>query len=213
MKPIGIVGGAGPLAGAFLLERLLRLCTSLYGCYKDADFPKVVLLSYPFSDMLSANRNDLQVKEELRSCLQELRGNGAAVLAIACNTLHAFLDEEEEDLVHLPRTTAEQIKRGEKPLLLCTSTSAQCGLHSRFFPCEYPDPKTQACVDWMIDLILKGADAKAPLAELIQEQMASTIVLGCTELSLYAGQLTSLGKEIIDPLEILARKILEKSRS
>ncbi len=46
--PIGIVGGAGPLAGAALLERIFSLSGSLYGCYKDADFPKVLLLSFPF---------------------------------------------------------------------------------------------------------------------------------------------------------------------
>ncbi len=63
MKPksIGIIGGAGPLAGALLLERILILSGSEYGCYKDADFPEVILLSFPFSEMLTPERDVLQI--------------------------------------------------------------------------------------------------------------------------------------------------------
>jgi hypothetical protein len=42
MKPksIGIIGGASPLAGAFLLKRILSLSGEVYGCYRDTDFPQ-----------------------------------------------------------------------------------------------------------------------------------------------------------------------------
>src|SRR5262245_18866784 len=113
MKPnsIGIVGGAGPIAGVALLERVLLLSQTKYGCYRDADFPKVFLLSFPFSEMLVEEVNAKQISQELSECLYQLRQNGAAVLAIACNTLHAFLDESEDlnDLVHLPLNVAKEI--------------------------------------------------------------------------------------------------------
>ena len=92
-KTIGIIGGAGPLAGALLLERILSLSMSLYGCYRDADFPKVVLISFPLSEMLSADVDEAQLRRELKQCLYQLRAQGASVIAIACNTLHAFLDK------------------------------------------------------------------------------------------------------------------------
>jgi len=95
-KPIGIISGAGPLAGAALLDRILYLAGSTYGCYKDGDFPKIFLLSFPFSEMLSPEMDIAQLQKELSSCLSQLRKSGAAVLAIACNTLHAFLDENED---------------------------------------------------------------------------------------------------------------------
>ena len=49
------------------------------------------------------------------------------------------------------------------------------------------------------------------LQRLVQEQDAKTIVLGCTELSLFASRLSGLNKLIIDPLEIVAKKIVEQS--
>lgn len=218
MKPksIGIIGGAGPLAGAFLLERVLSLSNKTYGCYRDSDFPKIFLISFPFSEMLSSNINIAKLRNELSTCLNQLRNNGASVLAIACNTLHAFLDEQDElsDLVHLPRVLAEEIPLSEIPLVFCTSTSTQFGLHKRFFPCVYPDSQTQGQVDEIIDQILQGIDRITileKLQKLLQAQAEKTVILGCTELSLFTTSLSLPNKLIIDPLEVVANKILEKS--
>jgi aspartate racemase len=67
MKPksIGIIGGAGPLAGAFLLERVLSISNKTYGCYRDSDFPKIFLISFPFSEMLSPTINTAKLRDEL----------------------------------------------------------------------------------------------------------------------------------------------------
>jgi len=218
MKPktIGIIGGAGPLAGALLLEKILIQSTALYGCYKDADFPKIVLISFPFSEMLSGDLDTEQVRKELKQSLAQLRMLGASVLAIACNTLHAFLEDERDsgDLVHVPRALAESIVPSLEPLVLCTSTSVRYGLHKQFFPCTYPDCETQTRVDRIIDLVLKGGDRKniiQQLDEIISAQIAKTIVLGCTELSLFAQQIKAGHSIILDPLEITTKKILEKS--
>ncbi len=218
MKPksIGIIGGAGPLAGAFLLERVLSLSNKKYGCYRDSDYPKIFLISFPFSEMLSPIFNTTKIRDELSECLKLLRRNGSSVLTIACNTLHAFLDEKDDldDLVHLPRELAKEIYPFEKPLVCCTSTSTQFGLHKQFFPCTYPDIKTQVQVDEIIDQILQGKDKSSVLErleKLLQTQPEKTIVLGCTELSLFTASLSLPNKIIIDPLEVVANRILEKT--
>lgn len=218
MKPkcIGIIGGAGPLAGALLLERVFNFSTERYGCYRDSDFPKVFLISYPFSEMLYANRDVEKIKKELSECLDQVRKNGALVIAIACNTLHAFLDQKDDlsDLIHLPRVLAQKLLDDERPLVFCTSTSVQFGLHKQFFPCVYPDVQTQQEVDEIIDLILKGDEKQMTLKRLerlIQAQSAKTVILGCTELSLFSNSLSVFNKVIIDPLEVMVDKILEKS--
>ena len=139
------------------------------------------------------------------------------MLAIACNTLHSFLDDNESsDLIHLPRVVAAEVPPAEIPLVLCTSTSKQFGLHRRFFPCAYPEPQTQLQIDRIIEQILKGADQQAIIQELLrilQAQTASTLILGCTELSLFTKDLSLCNKLVIDPLEITTIKILEKSFS
>ncbi len=157
-----------------------------------------------------------KLRKELSECLEHLRKNGAAVLAIACNTLHAFLDEKDElsDLIHLPRSLAEEISLTDDPLVFCTSTSAKFGLHKQFLPCIYPDIQIQQEVDKIIDQILKGTDQSVileKLEKLLQAQAATTVILGCTELSLFSAHLSVPNKQIIDPLEVMANKILEKS--
>lgn len=218
MKPnsIGIVGGAGPLAGAFLLKRILSLSGEVYGCHKDADFPQVFLISFPFSEMLSPDRDIAKLRKELDGCLEQLRKNDASILAIACNTLHAFLDEQDayHDLVHMPRLLGEELSSSDEPLVFCTTTSLQFGLHKQFFPCVYPSRETQLEVDRIIDQILRGTDHTIILEKLekvVQAQTADTIILGCTELSLFSADLSVPNKRIIDPLEVMAHKILQKS--
>lgn len=218
MKPkiIGIVGGAGPLAGACLLERVLTLSNRRYGCYRDADYPQVLLNSFPFSDMLTSEKDNRLLNAELSLSLNQLRAQGAVVLAIACNTLHNFLDadQDREDLINLPRMLGEELCSEEMPLVLCTSTSRENNVHNKFFECSYPEPFIQVKVDEIIDRILQGAEPHqivTDLLTLIETSTASTIILGCTELSLFAKELAVSNKKIIDPLEILAKKILEKS--
>jgi aspartate racemase len=216
-KTIGIVGGAGPLAAVSLLNRLFRYAQSECNCYQDSDFPKVILISFPFSDMLKKEVNPIQIAQELKECLSFLKKNGASLLAIACNTLHNFLDEEmKENLLSLPQATLSEVqKTTTKPaLILCTSTSRSLALYDTFFPCMYPDSATQNEVDEIILSILKGEkNVHARLEKLIENQPAETIVLGCTELSLVTDQLTLPQKLIIDPLEIVAKNMIQKSFS
>jgi aspartate/glutamate racemase len=68
-------------------------------------------------------------------------------------------------------------------------------------------------VDEIIDQTLKGSDRVAilqALEELVALQHADVVILGCTELSLFASQLTMNNKLIIDPLDLISRKILSR---
>ena len=151
MKPkiIGIVGGAGTFAGASLLERVLRLSRRRYGCYRDADYPQILLNSFPFSDMLTPQKDATHLKAELSLSLNQLRAQGAQVLAIACNTLHNFLEHDQDrgDLINLPRILGPQFLFKEIPLVLCTMTSRDNNLHKNFFECTVPEYSVQVKVD------------------------------------------------------------------
>jgi aspartate racemase len=216
-KSIGIISGAGPLAGVCLLEQIFCLARELYGCWRDEDFPKVMFVSFPFSDMLSEEMDVPQIQGELRECLKKLRDDGASVIGIACNTLHAFLGKDEghhSDLLQLPQLAAEAIPLSAVPLVLGTSTSMRFGLYRRRFPCIYPDEDAQTEADRIITQILKGDEPDRVVQELrslIQEQDADVILLGCTELSLYKDELLTCEKTIIDPLNLMARQLITKS--
>jgi aspartate racemase len=210
-KPIGILGGAGPLAGALLLQRVLRFAQKRYSCCADRDYPLVILFSLPFADMLSPDFCPLQVQEQLKRGLEQLRANGASILAIACNTLYTFLQEEEKGLVHILTPLANQLP--PLPLVLCTSTAVKRALHKDFFACRYPLPKEQALVDEAIGLILRGDEEQAAtlLAPYLASLNGDSVVLGCTELSLIASRLASPNLSLLDPLDALAQELVTLS--
>lgn len=216
MKPkiIGIVGGAGPLAGVKLFEKVIEMCNRKYGCYKDEDYPQIILNSFPFSDMLSEENDYDLLREELSLALNQLRYQGSEVLAIACNTLHIFLENECKELINLPQLLGDEMKFEKEPLVLCTSTSRLNSLHAKYFVCSYLENSSQLWLDNIIMRILQGAEPATiveDLFKIIEQEEASCIVLGCTELSIYARILEFSGKKIIDPLDFLAKKLLEKS--
>jgi aspartate racemase len=196
------------MAGIYLLQRLFALAGQNYGCVRDYDFPKVVLLSFPFSEMLIPPVKEEQVRRELKGCLEQLSLNGAEVCAIACNTLHAFLDNEDKgrELIELPQIVIEHVYE-EKPLVLCSSTSAQ----KQIYNSAYPDKRRQEEVDRIIDETLQGKSALQRLRSLIDGLQEKYLILGCTELSLYYADLQFANKVILDPLEMAASKLLEIS--
>ena len=113
----------------------------------------------------------------------------------------------------MPRELA-QVLTTPSPLVLCTSTSVRHRVHQRHFPCVYPDSILQELIDVMIDHILQGRDQESILERLMQILRnidQRSIILGCTELSLFYEPLKAQDPRIIDPLEIIANKILEKS--
>ena len=70
MKTVGIIGGAGPMAGVLLTKKIIRNCQRWYGRINDYDYPKVILLSYPFAEMLTPN-SALQEESKVMKQLNE----------------------------------------------------------------------------------------------------------------------------------------------
>lgn len=211
-KIIGVVGGAGPLAGVMLVQYLFQQAQQQYACQKDSDFPKVILLSYPFSDMLSPARNERQISDELQDCINALKTAGAEVICIACNTLHAYL-VNQTGIVNLIQIIQSEIQRLNimELTVLCTSTAKQHGVHRQYFNCRYLDDTDQLKTDRIIDRILANSYDNAAINELnslIDRYSNSAMVLGCTELSQVVSKLQVEGKIIIDPLLLAAKKII-----
>ncbi len=220
MKPcIGIVGGAGPAAGFELGQRVIALCQQRYGCHNDSDFPRILVESYPFSDMLSSHavgNNCATLRSELRSVIDRLVTAGADVVALSCNTLSCFLDWEavsgDVKLIDMLSATRDHIAiNSQSTVTLCTRTSRERGIHAGAYETAYIDEREQTCVDALINEILAGYCGRAQqleLARLIAACQASRVVLGCTELSLLWGGDAHLGNaRVIDPLQLVAETI------
>ena len=211
-KPhIGIIGGAGPMAGALLFQKIIEISQKEYFCEQDADFPHIHLINYPFSDMLTTEKNETALKQELQICFSYFKNTGVSIAAIACNTLHSFLPPLPKgiQLVHMIKETAIflQEKQWENPLILCSHTAAKSRLHAHYFPCRYPKASVQEAIDIAIGKITMGdySDDHGTIIDSLQEE--GPIILGCTELSLLHDKRPLRLKNFCDPNLIVAKKL------
>lgn len=222
---IGIIGGAGPMAGALMFQEIISILQNKYQCQRDADFPIILHLSYPFEDMLTEeNRNSESISSQLGLCLAQLKQNGVEAAIIACNTLHIFLKPEMVPgftLVHIIEVL-QTVVGNTSPLVLCSTTSAKLQLHRGFFPCHYPVPQFQNELERLINKVLAGTysaiDSKQ-LAEKLNRLLingclpSKIVVLGCTEFSVLNDRfpLHDYGLEqviaVVDANKVAAEKI------
>lgn len=216
---IGIIGGAGPMAGLLLNQKIIEICQKKYGCIRDADFPRQILLSVPFAEMLkpnTASQNDKKVYEQLKSAINFLLNSGISSYAIACNTLHGYLsDIDQSCLFNLIVETKKYVTKNHfsKVLVLSTSTSVQKNVYD--LKCSRRlQVDQQVDIDDLITKILSG-DTSEKLrnrlkaiveSNLEDDPSIDAVLLGCSELSLLLDKAPSNFLNIctIDPVEIVA---------
>ncbi len=213
MKSIGIVGGAGPRAGILLFEKIFEICQEVYKCNRDFEFPKIILINVPFSEMLM-DPNVEVISEELEGALAQLENNGCDLLGIACNTLHGFMKKPNSKLINITSVIPEKSSLRDDVLVLCSSTSRDRGVYNHIVNKRYLSTGGQLKLDRLIDGILKGnvtQNESMVLSKLIKEESKGNIILGCTELS-YLHALNPLRHPyIIDPLSLLAQELCRKT--
>lgn len=214
---IGLIGGAGPSAGGLLFEQLIKHCQEKYACKQDYNFPHIMLVNYPFSDMLAETLCSKTIKNELQNCIKDLKSSGCSIIAIACNTLHLFLEGtfDDIDFVHMIEETKEAVNKisVHRPVVLCSSTAARNSLHKQYFDCEYATEDIQKILDTMIADITEGKNLPAisqQLSSILAERYQNfPIILGCTEFSYLHEKKPMDGKFIYDPSNIVAERIAD----
>lgn len=206
LKDIGIIGGAGPEAGVLMMNLITKISQEKYGCKRDKDFPYFALFSFPFSEMLEID-NSVAVTAELKELIQK-ECSKTKFWAIACNTLHCYLDP-----ISLPNTCVNMLKETalllqEKPIVLCSSTSRKYQIHQRYFECTYPEKAVQIEIDKLIDTLVANEPTEAIYQKFrsICKNFNQKIVLGCTEFSLL-NDFFDKNENLLDPLKITAEKL------
>lgn len=217
------------MASALFYETIIKLCQERYGAKNDEDFPKIILLNYPFSPMCSRSdylSNNQQIKSEVTCSFQNLQDCGAKTVAIACNTLHNFIDKKSWsfDFINIVQAVLNSAKKANtnKLLFLGTITSVENRLYEQSdISILYPSAQAQARIDAIIDCMLAGASKKnksQELCELISELSTKGlefdgVILGCTELSLLYKPLKKLWPGLIfDSNRLLALEVIKSAR-
>ncbi len=207
-KKFGIISGAGPMAGALLYQQVITILQA-NGSWRDADFPAILLMNVPFSEMLSGETDNPVVKKELLHSLNFI-SNQVDYVYIACQTLHTFLTPEEmikNKVVSLLSLTKAALAKRNTVSVVASKTSRLSDLHSRHMgiECRYLEPDK---AERAIEAILRGDTNKLIWLEALAKE--EDILLGCTEFSVATQH--SSGR-FIDPIKLAANDIVKKMGS
>ena len=221
-RTIGVIGGMGPLATADFYLRLVRATPAA----TDQEHLHVLIDSNTeIPDRTAAiESRGPDPTPVLVATARRLVAAGAEVLAIPCNSAHAFLDAIRDAVAGVPvLDIMEEVAAAAAALhpaprsvgLLATSGTTrqgryQAALSRRGIEVLTPDGEGQRVVSAEIASVKRGdtgpqvrARGRAS-AEALVRAGAGAIVLGCTELPLILGP-GDLSVPVLDSTELLAR--------
>ena len=224
---IGILGGMGPAATADFYTKLVALTRVA----TDQDHPKVVIWADPTipDRTLALTEGGPDPTPWLLRGATILRRTGATMLAIPCNTAHAFLPAVSAQLglpvVHMVDEVAKHIETALPHVrtvgVLATSGTLRARLYQRWLAdagitVVAPDQHMQSShVMPAIRAVKAGrrdekvAHQLTAAARHLFDRGAQVIVAGCTEipLGLPLGQAPC---PVIDPARVLAQALLDR---
>ncbi|TCO19695.1 aspartate racemase [Kribbella steppae] len=222
-RRIGVLGGMGPAATVDFYAKLIEETPA----GRDQDHLPVVIWADPRVPDRSASLlgGAADPTPWLRSGIEALKQAGCDLLAVPCNTAHAFVPalaaEAGMRLVSIVDVTAETIaSSGVRVVgLLATNGTVRTGLYAealaeRGVAVIEPDPGDQQLVVNVIASVKAGrvgpVDARAltAVARRLAARGAEQVVAACTELVLAMNE-GDLGPPVVDPARLLARRMVE----
>lgn len=222
---LGVIGGMGPLATNLFYEMVIEKTDA--AC--DQEHVDMIILNH--ATMPDRTKSILEGQtEELVELLckdaKMLEDNGAACIAIPCNTSHVFADRLQESLnipiINMVRETVGRISEkfqgeGIKIFILATDGTVNTGLYQQELEKAgitpvVPSPEKQKLVMKIIyEGIKNGGDVDfadfLKIQEEIVEQGCQGAILACTELSCFKN-IYNLPDYYIDAMAVLAEKAI-----
>jgi len=222
-RPVGVIGGVGPLATAYFLQRVVERTRA----DRDQDHVDMVVLNHatiPDRTDFVLGRSTADPGPVLARDARRLEEFGVRFVVMPCNTAHYFtqqvLDAISTPFVSIIDVTVDAARRRVPGLarvgLLATAGTVASRVYDDAFAAHgvdviVPTPGDQEVVNRVIyDQVKAGRPADPDLlravASRLVEQGASVVVLGCTELSVAAVDHGLLDEEpFLDSMDELVR--------
>ncbi len=212
---IGILGGMGPRATIEFQGKLLNQFSG-----SDQSIPRIVcsnngLIPDRSSFLLNDGADPLDI---LVTEARMLSRSGANIVCMPCNTAHSpkilarLMARVPLPVLDMPAACMLQAEKMKvKTLLILGTEGTNVGkiFDSRAVntTCAYPNQVGQVLIDELIKDIKKGLVPNQvqlnQLSTIISDARADAVVLGCTELSILAKNITEV--PVIDSMDILAK--------
>lgn len=234
---LGIVGGIGPAATVDFMQKIVRNTRA----ERDQDHIRLIVDHNPQIPDRTANLigQGADPTLALYSACKRLEANGAALIAMPCNTAHAYVARLQPGLgIPIANMLSETVRHisehcaGHTTVgLLATTGTVGSGVYHEAarghdFELIVPDAGHQALVMEAIygKQGVKAGHVDGPCKAMLMqavahlaERGATVIVLGCTELPLLLPEQPGLvigGRVVVvlDPTAILARRCIAESR-
>ncbi len=222
-KAIGVLGGMGPEASAYMYSMLIRLSIEKFGAINNDNFPEIILYSIPVPDFISSEEEKEKALSMLIERTKDLNKLNISNLAIACNTAHLLLHKLQSvskiPFVSMIDEVVLEVKKNniKKIGLLGTPVTIKSNMYQNAFQKEgiqvlVPDKSDIKILESIIRNIIKGKIVNQgqrckKIADALFKNGAESIVLGCTELPLVFTGNYSL--PVYNSLEILSIKLLK----
>lgn len=224
-KILGILGGMGPEATQVFYKKIID-CTQV-----DNDREHLDIFIYNHASIPDRTECILCGREEelwniIEEDILKLKSLGCEYLAIPCNTCHYFSRKldilTDGKFINMIGETAAYIhNRGLKKVgIMATDGTVQGDLYRKMLAqygieAVYPSPERQADVMSLIyDQIKRGEKGDKHLFMRVVQELkdagCQSVVLACTELSVFNLNYSLSSHYYVDALDVLTRVCIEK---
>lgn len=234
-RPVGILGGMGPAAGADFVRLFVQACTTYLQAHhlpvRDQSFPEHWLAQLPIPDRSAALAQAAGGPQDPGPHMLQGVGRFAALgvrsIAVACNTAHVWHAQLQStfpqvQVLHIAQETARHLQQqgARQAMVLATSGTYRTGLYNTALEACGITPllPDEAGIDRLMRGIYDGVkqglmqqateDFGAVLAQMQQRYGNVPVIMGCTEIPLALPQAPEAqGAQLIDPAWILAQAL------
>jgi aspartate/glutamate racemase len=205
-RAIGIVGGAGPMASAYMYNTIIEICQKEYASNDYNEFPEIIIESYPFT------RGE-NIKHAIALCFTKLKNAGAEIFSIASNSFHGYLPDVSS--IAFVNLVTESLKEASR---LKVTKAIDMKLYETGLQCVYPNGEDQKHIQSMIREVAGGEVTEhqaAKLEEIIRKHtQIDGVIIACTEIPLILRKFPlQVRLPMIDTVEVLAKKLVALSES
>lgn len=227
--PVGVIGGVGPLATAYFMDKVVRL-TDAATDQAHVDMLVFNHATIPDRTAYIAGASAHNPGPVIVNDARRLERFGVSFLVVPCNTAHYFSEQiaaaVQTPLLSMVDETVVELLARQPHLdtvgLLATRGTAQAGVYQQALAstgvgCVLPGEADQArLTDIIYDQVKAGRPVDIDTFREISERMFASgcqaVILGCTELSVLAEDFGLLAEpQFVDSLHTLARSTITRA--
>ncbi len=224
-KILGVLGGLGPLATVYFMDLIVKMTEAK----KDQEHISMIVLNHAAIPDRTEFILDASKPNPLPMMIEDakkLQSAGADYVVMPCNTAHFFYEQIQHNIdIPMLNIIEETVRfaRNEKNVkklgILATKGTVSAGSYQRMcekYGVEWAIPSLQdeqSLMNIIYNQVKAGKEINIneflKIIENMKADGCEAVALGCTELSVINKDFDLSRNDIVDSLEVLARRSIE----